>query len=106
MRALCKAAAASNHTINRALDLTPLVSDRDLFRMRNGAGRLRVARAKQVSEDAALLAALRVKGGEIGLKGLAVLIGADPSNLSKVLSGSRGMTNAIRDVAVARIDAV
>jgi hypothetical protein len=99
VRALRKAAAVSDHTISRALKANAPVSDRDLFRIRNGADRLRVARSKQALEDAALLAVLRMKRDEIGLKALAALIGIDPSNLSKVLSGSRRLTKTLHDAA-------
>lgn len=99
VRALRKAAAVSDHTINRALALTSAVPGRDLFRMRSGADRLKTTLSKQVSEDAALLAALREKNDAMGLKTLALLVKADPSNLAKVLSGSRRITKTLRNAA-------
>jgi hypothetical protein len=97
VRRLRKAAGVSDHTIARALAPGGDVGDQVLVRLRIAAARLGEAERNEAEADAALLAQLRERAGEIGVAALAIEVGVDASNLAKMLKGDRVISKVVRN---------
>jgi hypothetical protein len=96
VRELRKAAGVSDLTIAMTLEPDSAVDDERVLRIVRGIGQLEARATREAAEDEELLAALRVRAEKVGAGAVAAELGVDPSNLAKVISGSRGMSSALR----------
>ena len=71
------------------------VTDEDLKRMADAAERVASRRGKRDDEQKHAVAWVKAKREEIGLAGLAEMLGVDAANLGKVIEGKRRPSNAL-----------
>jgi hypothetical protein len=88
-RELQREARIAMRTIDAVHDGSTSVSDRDLWRLADAAGRIRDLEAQLNAKRSAALEWLKRQVAEIGLAALARKLGEDKANLSKVISARR-----------------